>query len=233
MSGKQEDYKGILAGGFMIKVRAIGITTPLIDEIPDTEGLVSYSARVSNPENQGNFDSAGGLLKYCIKHGHYSVFEMSNLVMEIEAPRDIARQILRHRSFSFQEFSQRYAKAFKFVKREARLQDTKNRQNSVETDSDALKLWWDDVQEEITGLVQARYDEALDKGIAKECARVILPEGNTMSRMYMNGTLRSWIHYIKLRNDPGVTQKEHVDVALACREELYKHFPFLEAADVL
>jgi thymidylate synthase (FAD) len=217
----------------MIKVRAVGITTPLVDEIPDTEGLVSYSARVSNPSNQQNFDSAGGLLRYCIKHGHYSVFEMSNLIMEIEVPRDIARQILRHRSFSFQEFSQRYAKAFEFVERDARMQDTQNRQNSIDTDDEETKCWWSEVQEELIGLVQLRYEQALEKGIAKECARVILPEGNTMSRMYMNGTLRSWIHYVKLRNDPGVTQKEHVDVALACRGELYKHFPFLEQSEIL
>lgn len=217
----------------MIKVRAIGITTPLIEEIPNTEGLVSYSARVSNPSNQDKFETAGGLLKYCLKNGHYSVFEMSNLVMEIEVPRDIARQILRHRSFSFQEFSQRYAKAFEFVEREARLQDYANRQNSVETDNVDIKCWWSEVQEEIINLVQLRYDEALDRGIAKECARVILPEGNTMSRMYMNGTLRSWIHYVQLRDDPGVTQKEHVEVARLCKEELYKHFPFFKDCDVI
>lgn len=214
------------------KVKAVGITTPLID-IPDSEGLVSYAARVSNPSNQNNFETAGGLLKYCLRHGHFSVFEMSNLVMEIEVPRDIARQILRHRSFSFQEFSQRYARAFEFVTREARLQDTTNRQNSIETDNASIQSWWDDAQNEILDLVEKRYNEALDMGIAKECARVILPEGNTMSRMYMNGTLRSWIHYVQLRNTPGETQKEHVGVAKACRDELYKHFPFLEDADVL
>lgn len=216
----------------MIKVKAVGITTPLIEEIPDSAGLISYSARVSNPSNQSNFDTANGLLKYCLKHGHFSVFEMCNIVMEIEAPRDIARQILRHRSFSFQEFSQRYAEAQEFIFREARLQDHKNRQNSIETDDNELREWWVEAQEDIVNLVEQKYKEALAKGIAKECARVILPEGNTMSRMYMNGTVRSWIHYIQLRDGNG-TQKEHQEVARACREELYKHLPFMKEVDVV
>mgnify|MGYP003132359472 CR=1 FL=1 len=214
----------------MIKVKAVGITTPLIEEIPDSAGLISYSARVSNPSNQSNFDTANGLLKYCLKHGHFSVFEMCNIVMEIEAPRDIARQILRHRSFSFQEFSQRYAEAQQFVTREARLQDHKNRQNSIETDNSELEQWWQEQQEWLLDNVHEIYTEALRKGIAKECARVILPEGNTMSRMYMNGTVRSWIHYIQLRDGNG-TQKEHQEIAQACREELYKHLPFMKEVD--
>lgn len=214
----------------MIKVKAVGITAPLIEDIPDSAGLISYSARVSNPSNQSNFDTANGLLKYCLKHGHFSVFEMCNIVMEIEAPRDIARQILRHRSFSFQEFSQRYAEAQQFVTREARLQDQKNRQNSIETDNSELEQWWQEQQEWLLDNVHEIYTEALAKGIAKECARVILPEGNTMSRMYMNGTVRSWIHYIQLRDGNG-TQKEHQEVAQACREELYKHLPFMKEVE--
>ena len=214
----------------MIKVKAVGITTPLIEEIPDSAGLISYSARVSNPSNQSNFETANGLLRYCLKHGHFSVFEMCNIVMEIEAPRDIARQILRHRSFSFQEFSQRYAEAQQFVTREARLQDHKNRQNSIETDNSELEQWWLEQQERLLANVHEIYAEALSKGIAKECARVILPEGNTMSRMYMNGTVRSWIHYIQLRDGNG-TQKEHQEVAQACREELHKHLPFMKEVE--
>lgn len=207
-----------------MKARVIGITTPAIDEIPNSEGLVSYSARVSNPSNQTNFETANKLLKYCKDHGHWSVFEMCNVIMEIEAPRDIARQILRHRSFSFQEFSQRYAKAQDFVVREARMQDHKNRQNSIEDVPEDVQEWWKKQQEQIIELVDKVYTDALDKGIAKECARVILPEGNTMSRMYMNGTARSWLHYCDLRCDKA-TQKEHRIVAELCREELKKYLP--------
>lgn len=209
-----------------INVRLIGVTQPVVDFIPDSEGLISYQARVSNPKNQDNFDTALGLLKFCAREGHWSVFQMVNAVIEIEAPRDISRQILRHQSMDFQEFSQRYAAVEEdmFVLREARLQDEKDRQNSFATDDSLLEDWWEVVQKEIAGLVQKRYNEALDRGIAKECARVILPEGNTMSRMYVNGTMRSWIHYCNLRGGNG-TQKEHVQLIPKIREELEGYFP--------
>lgn len=211
----------------MISVKPIGITVPLDSSIPDSQGIVSYCARVSNPTNQSQFETAGKLLKYCVKNQHWSVFEMVNVVMEIECPRDIARQILRHRSFSFQEFSQRYAEAQNFKIRDCRLQDTKNRQNSLETANEDLKSEWVIRQVELLKLVKENYKWALDNGIAKEVARVILPEGLTMSRMYMNGTLRSWLHYIDLREKNG-TQLEHQMVASKCREELLNLYPFLE-----
>ena len=210
------------------KVRAIGVTTPVCDDIPDSEGILSYAARVSNPQNQDNFETAGKLLQYCVKHKHYSVFETCNIVMEIETPRDIARQILRHRSFSFQEFSQRYAQAQNFITRECRTQDDKNRQNSISDVTNEQKAWWYGAQLEILERVEELYEGALSMGIAKEVARTILPEGLTMSRMYMNGTLRSWIHFIQVRDDEGVAQKEVVDVARKAKVELLKHFPFLE-----
>lgn len=211
----------------MINVKPIGITLPLDVDIPDSEGIVSYCARVSNPSNQTQFDTAAKLLKYCVRNQHWSVFEMVNVVMEIECPRDIARQVLRHRSFSFQEFSQRYAEATNFITRECRMQDTINRQNSVLSEDVDLKQWWEDSQYFLLDKVQALYQDALDKGIAKEVARVILPEGLTMSKMYMNGTLRSWLHYVDLRAENG-TQKEHQEVAIKCRAELMKLYPFLE-----
>jgi thymidylate synthase (FAD) len=211
----------------LINVKPIGITLPLDLEIPDSEGIVSYCARVSNPSNQTQFDTAAKLLKYCVRNQHWSVFEMVNVVMEIECPRDIARQVLRHRSFSFQEFSQRYAEATNFITRECRMQDTVNRQNSVVSEDTDLKQWWEDSQYFLLDKVQALYQDALDKGIAKECARVILPEGLTMSKMYMNGTLRSWLHYVDLRAENG-TQKEHQEIAIKCRAELMKLYPFLE-----
>ena len=210
------------------KVRAIGVTTPVVDDIPNSEGILSYAARVSSPQNQDNFETAGKLLKYCVKHKHYSVFETCNIVMEIETPRDIARQILRHRSFSFQEFSQRYAEAQSFIYRECRLQDNKNRQNSFETEDKRLMLEWTQRQAKVLEAVEQEYKWAIEKGIAKEVARVILPEGLTMSRMYMNGTLRSWVHFIQVRDDEGVAQKEVVDIARKAKVELLKHFPFLE-----
>ena len=210
------------------KVRAIGVTVPVVDDIPDSEGILSYAARVSNPQNQDNFETAGKLLQYCVKHKHYSVFETCNIVMEIETPRDIARQILRHRSFSFQEFSQRYAQAQNFITRECRTQDDKNRQNSISDVTNEQKAWWYGAQLEILERVEELYEGALSMGIAKEVARVILPEGLTMSRMYMNGTVRSWLHFIDVRDDEGVAQKEVVDVARKAKVELLKHFPFLE-----
>ena len=210
------------------KLRAIGVTVPVVDDIPDSEGILSYAARVSNPQNQDNFETAGKLLQYCVKHKHYSVFETCNIVMEIETPRDIARQILRHRSFSFQEFSQRYAQAQNFITRECRTQDDKNRQNSISDVTNEQKAWWYGAQLEILERVEELYEGALSMGIAKEVARVILPEGLTMSRMYMNGTVRSWLHFIDVRDDEGVAQKVVVDVARKAKVELLKHFPFLE-----
>ena len=209
-----------------IKVRMVGVTVPTLEEIPDSEGLVSYTARVSNEGNQTNFDTAAGLLRYCMRENHVSVFEMANIVVEIEAPRDIARQILRHRSFSFQEFSQRYAEATNFTTRECRLQDEKNRQNSVLTEDWMLIDYWDTAQEEILELVKFHYEKALMLGVAKEVARCILPEGLTMSKMYMNGTVRSWIHYCQLREKNG-TQLEHQDVAVKAKQEILSKFPFL------
>lgn len=211
----------------MISVKPVGITLPLDTDIPDSEGIVGYCARVSNPSNQTQFDTAAKLLKYCVRNQHWSVFEMVNVVMEIECPRDIARQILRHRSFSFQEFSQRYAEATNFITRECRLQDVVNRQNSVVSEDEDLNAEWLVVQRTLLADITSSYEWALSRGIAKEVARTILPEGLTMSKMYMNGTLRSWLHYVDLRAENG-TQKEHQEVAIKCRYELMKLYPFLE-----
>lgn len=211
-----------------IKCKVIGVTQPVVDFIQDSEGIISYAARVSAPQNQSNFDTAAKLLKYCVDHQHYSVFETCNITMEIEAPRDIARQILRHRSFSFQEFSQRYAESTDFIIRECRLQDEKNRQNSIKSEFEDLNAWWEDEQTYILGEIKELYEKALKQGIAKEVARVILPEGLTMSKMYMNGTVRSWLHYCSLRDKPGETQAEHCDVAQKAKVEIVKYFPFLQ-----
>lgn len=208
------------------KVRMIGVTVPTVEEIPDSEGLVSYTARVSNESNQTNFETAAGLLRYCMRENHVSVFEMCNIVIEIETPRDIARQMLRHRSFSFQEFSQRYAEVTNFTTRDCRLQDDKNRQNSLQCTDVGLNMWWQIQQENLVDHIKDLYKEALDKGIAKEVARAILPEGLTMSRMYMNGTVRSWIHYCQLREKNG-TQDEHRDIAIKAKKEILSKFPFL------
>ena len=210
------------------KVKVIGVTQPVVDFIPDSEGILSYAARVSSPNNQENFDTAGKLLAYCVKHKHYSVFETCSLTMEIETPRDIARQILRHRSFSFQEFSQRYAQSTEFIKRECRLQDNKNRQNSFRTEDDALTSEWYKLQEEVRVIAKNNYEKALSLGLAKETCRVLLPEGLTLSKLYMQGSVRSWIHFIQVRNDEGVAQLEVVDVARKAKVELLKHFPCLE-----
>jgi thymidylate synthase (FAD) len=216
-----------------IKAQVIGVTTPTVDFIPTAEDLPAFCARVSNPDNQKNFDTAAGLLKYCMRVGHWSVFDMSNIVVEIEAPRDIARQVLRHQSIKFQEFSQRYAVAQNFVIRETRRQDTKNRQNSIDLDLTNqldfdLMVEWERRQKEVIDLVKINYNWAIDSGIAKECARVSLPEGNTMSYIYANGTVRQWITYLKVRDDLGVTQKEHVDLARKIKPVIIEHFPFLE-----
>ena len=200
------------------------------DSSADITNLVSYCARVSNPSNQNNEETSKKLIKYLIKNKHWSPLEMVSVCLEIETTRDIARQILRHRSFSFQEFSQRYAdptKDLQFVTREARLQDSKNRQNSIELDDESeLHHAWKAKQELIIHESKMAYDWAIGNGIAKEQARAVLPEGLTMSRMYMNGTLRSWVHYIELRAGNG-TQKEHMDIAKDCAFEIAKVFPLL------
>ena len=190
--------------------------------------LVSYCARVSNPGNQHVTDTNEKLIRYLIKNHHWSPFEMVSICLEIETTRDIARQILRHRSFSFQEFSQRYAIAdLGFEWKDARLQDTKNRQNSIETDDEILQNEWISKQKDLADATKDAYDWAIKNGIAKEQARAILPEGNTVTRMYMNGTLRSWIHYIQLRSGNG-TQKEHREVALACADVIEPLFPMIK-----
>jgi thymidylate synthase (FAD) len=195
---------------------------------PDAEQKIAYMARVSNPANQNNDASATKLLKYLIKNKHWSPFEMVNICMEIETTRDIARQILRHRSFSFQEFSQRYAVSEGFIQdSQARLQDTKNRQNSLYTDDISIQNWFEGAQRRLVTEATFLYSAALDKGIAKECARVFLPEGLTVSKMYMNGTLRSWLHYIDIRCD-SATQKEHRDVANQCRDIIFSEFPSIK-----
>jgi len=193
---------------------------------PEGEDLIAYMARVSAPENQNNKETAPKLVKYLIKHKHWSPLEMVNVCMEIETTRDIARQILRHRSFSFQEFSQRYAEVPSdgFEYGEARLQDSKNRQNSLESDDEYLKNWWVGMQHRAVADAEYIYQEALKKGIAKEVARKVLPEGLTKSRMYMNGTLRSWIHFIQVRSGNG-TQKEHMLIARKVAAVIAEIFP--------
>lgn len=191
----------------------------LIWATPCAEDLIAHMARVSNPKSQENPENSERLIRYLIKHWHWSPFEMVNVCMEIKTTRDIARQILRHRSFSFQEFSQRYAESTDFVWSEARLQDLNNRQASLETADEVLKEEWYAAQQEVLEKAQAVYKAALASGIAKEVARKILPEGMTLSKMYMNGTLRSWIHYVQLRTGPE-TQKEHREVAQHCKEIL-------------
>jgi len=195
--------------------------------VMNMQELVAYCARVSNPSNQNNKETSEKLIKYLIKHQHWSPLEMVSACLEIETTRDIARQILRHRSFSFQEFSQRYAdpvKELEFEYREARLQDDKNRQNSIDTDDRPLKRFWLEKQQHIIREAKAAYTWAIVNGIAKEQARAVLPEGLTVSRIYMNGTLRSYIHYIQLRSDNG-TQKEHREIALACCKVIADVFP--------
>lgn len=199
--------------------------TSLIDQ-------VAYCARISNPTNQANTETNEKLIRYLLKNKHFSPFEMANICLQIDTTRDIARQILRHRSFSFQEFSQRYADASQlgFEVRKARLQDTKNRQNSLEMAEDnQLAREWEEEQELLLDQIRSVYEWALQNGIAKEQARAVLPEGMTRSRMYMNGTLRSWWHYIELRSGNG-TQKEHREIALACADAIKEVFPLIEEA---
>jgi thymidylate synthase (FAD) len=217
----------------MNKVSLIAHTTPHTNKraagIKNCTDLVAYCARVSNPNNQFNTDSASKLLNYCIKNNHWSIFEMANITLEIQTTRDIGRQILRHRSFSFQEFSQRYASVenMKITLREARLQDKKNRQNSIEIENgDIQNATWENSQQYVWQAAIIEYERALKEGIAKEVARALLPEGLTSSTMYMNGTLRSWMHYIKLRTGNG-TQKEHIDVARKCAAAIAPIFPMI------
>jgi len=203
-------------------------TGELVNGLDNIQDLIAYCARVSNPSNQANTRTTTKLLDYLIKHKHWSPFEMASACIEITTTRDIARQLLRHRSFSFQEFSQRYANindlSDDFVLREARLQDEKNRQNSIEHDDDELISWWNAQQSLVIDQVKRIYNEAIERGIAKEQARAILPEGNTVSRLYVNGTIRSWIHYIELRSANG-TQKEHMELAIAVAEAIGQIYP--------
>ena len=224
-----------------MKVRLIGYTQPVdIIGLDDVQDLIAYCARVSNPSNQMNQETAPKLLNYLAKHKHWSPFEMASATMEIETTRDIARQMLRHRSFAFQEFSQRYAEPYdlesfkenSFVIREARLQDTKNRQNSIDLDmsdeyQSGLQDRWAEMQQRVIIEAKNAYDWAINNGIAKEQARAVLPEGNTRSRLYMQGSIRSWIHFIELRSGNG-TQKEHMEVAREIGTAITKIFPLAD-----
>jgi thymidylate synthase (FAD) len=207
-------------------VALVGITHPRLEGVGSAEELIAYTARVSNPANQHNSQSAPKLLKYLAKNQHWSPFEMVHILLEINTTRDIARQILRHRSFSFQEFSQRYATvdSLGFTYGEARLQDANNRQASNETDDKELKKEWELKQIFLLQHIKDTYAWALNSGLAKEVARKVLPEGITNSRMYMSGSLRSWIHYCQIRTDIA-TQKEHREVALLCKEIILKEVP--------
>jgi len=214
-----------------MSVKLIGVTAPYAGH-NSAEDMIVYMARVSNPSNQSMIRGDEKLIRYLIKNQHWSPFEMVNVVMEINTTRDIARQILRHRSFAFQEFSQRYADPTKdlgFALREARLQDTKNRQNSIETEDKELQDKWNLMQQALINNAENAYNWAIENGIAKEQARAVLPEGNTQSRMYMNGTLRSWIHYCELRRSNG-TQKEHMEIADECWKIIAEKFPQVAAA---
>lgn len=212
----------------MQSVKTIAVSKPVIDNIATPGDLVAYAARVSNPANQANTETAPRLLAYLAQNAHWSPFEMAHMTLEIVTTRDIARQILRHRSFAFQEFSQRYAEvvAADYINRQCRLQHPTNRQASLEGASDDNITWFNNAQDDMQDTAIAFYDEAIARGIAKEQARVFLPEGLTKSTMYMAGSVRSWIHYIQLRTEAG-TQKEHREIAEMCKVELLKHFPEL------
>jgi len=215
-----------------VKVSLVSYSQPSAElqaqGIANAQELVAYCARVSNPSNQHNTETSEKLIRYLIKHGHWSPLEMVSVCLEIETTRDIARQILRHRSFSFQEFSQRYAVAdVEFENREARLQDQTNRQNSVATGDEGLKKHWLKQQQQVQDYARSAYQWALTRGIAKEQARAVLPEGMTASRLYMQGTLRSWVHYIELRSGHG-TQLEHQYIAQACAAALEPIFPMIQ-----
>ena len=219
-----------------MKVRLIGYTQPAEGakeelNMENVQDLISYCARVSNPSNQMNMETTERLLNYLAKHKHWSPFEMASATLEVETTRDIARQMLRHRSFAFQEFSQRYANPQdmeeSFVVREARLQDEKNRQNSVEVEDTELQYEWEEEQLKVIQQAKKAYDWAIENGIAKEQARAVLPEGNTVSRLYMQGSIRSWIHFIELRSGNG-TQKEHMEVAREIAKAIMEIFPLAE-----
>jgi thymidylate synthase (FAD) len=223
-----------------MKVRLISYTRPTEEfekysGIENPQEFIAYCARVSNPSNQLNHETSGKLLEYCVRNSHWSVFEMCNAVLEIETTRDIARQLLRHRSCAFQEYSQRYAdptKDLEFVTREARLQDTKNRQNSIELDVNTsadkeIASLWEEKQREVLKIVKQNYQWAISNGIAKEQARAILPEGLTVSRLYANNTIRGWLHYCEVRTDPS-TQKEHRELAHAIAREIAKVISYFD-----
>ena len=208
-----------------ISAKLVAKTMPIKIAADTPEELIAYAARVSNPSNQANHSTADGLLKYCMKHKHWSVFEMANAIIEVRAPRDITRQLLRHRSFSFQEFSQRYSDEIQFTDREFRRQDNKNRQNSVDDLSDEVSKYTNNWMYRIKANAQQAYKELRGFDVAKETARALLPEGLTMSTLYVNGTLRSWLHYLDVRDDVGVTQWEHVLLAREIRKALKPAFP--------
>ena len=215
-------------------IRLVSYTQPTqefkAEGLENVQDLIAFCAKVSNPAAQINKETSERLIKYLIKHQHWSPLEMANAVLEIDTTRDIAHQIVRHRSFAFQEFSQRYADPAEqgdiFEYSEARLQDTKNRQNSFSTDDRDLQLWWDMQQKHVAEVAKTIYENAIEKGIAKEQARKVLPEGITKTRLYMNGTIRSWVHYIELRSANG-TQKEHMDIAIACAKAISEIFPLM------
>lgn len=217
-----------------MKAKLIGFTQPAsgsVEGLQDVQDLVAYCAKVSNPKGQMNLETSERLLAYLIKHKHWSPFEMASATIEVETTRDIARQFLRHRSFAFQEFSQRYADPGSmdetFEVREARMQDEKNRQNSIECEDDNIKEQWEEEQLQVILKAKQAYDWAIDNGIAKEQARAVLPEGNTKSRLYANGTIRSWIHYVELRSANG-TQKEHMELAREIGCAIHAIFPMIE-----
>tara|TARA_B100000214_G_scaffold370174_2_gene344400 strand:- start:2052 stop:2711 length:660 start_codon:yes stop_codon:yes gene_type:complete len=212
-----------------MKVELVSYTKSFINDISNIQELVAFCARVSNPSNQSNTQTSERLIKYLLKHKHWSPFEMANVCLEITTTRDIARQILRHRSFSFQEFSQRYADPTKDLSssiREARLQDSKNRQNSIEIEDEKLQQEWTQKQEDVWKVCNGAYAWAIENGLAKEVSRSVLPEGLMESKLYMNGTVRSWIHYIETRTDPS-TQKEHRMIAELCAQKIATVFPLI------
>jgi len=214
-----------------ISAKLVALTQPVIGTpAANSEALIAYCARVSNPNNQDNPDYSK-LLDYCIRNKHWSVFEMANAIVEVEAPRDITRQLLRHRSFCFQEFSQRYSDEIEFTSREFRRQDDKNRQNSVDDLDETLQDRFDYNADALASEARMLYTNMRKHSVAKECARVILPEGLTMSKLYVNGTVRSWLHYLDVRDDPGVTQWEHVLLAREIRKVLEPAFPTIFKVD--
>lgn len=210
-----------------VTAKLVGKTMPFNIDAETPEDLISYSARVSNPSNQANHSTAAGLLRYCMRNKHWSVFEMANAIIEVKAPRDITRQLLRHRSFSFQEFSQRYSDEIEFTDREFRRQDDKNRQNSIDDLSDEVSKYTHSWMYRIKANAQQAYKELRDFDVAKETSRALLPEGLTMSTLYINGTLRSWLHYLEVRDDEGVTQWEHVLLAREIKKALAPAFPII------